>query len=125
MASKVGWGSPLEIVGLSKRVTIRGVALEIHTAIRTSSPRPLQGIHERSSADTLAGHRHGALTDSNGVPAYTNCCDLSAKTINLYVKLARPSKLYVEVDRLGGEITAVRVGGHTIAVSQGTMTVPG
>ena len=101
MASKVGWGSPLEIVGLSKRVTIRGVALEIHTAIRTSSPRPLQGIHERSSADTLAGHRHGALTDSNGVPAYTNCCDLSAKTINLYVELARPSNLEAHIDTTG------------------------
>lgn len=40
-------------------------------------------------------------------------------------EMGRPSLLYLEVDKQGGEITAVRVGGSTVLVSEGTMEVPG
>ncbi|MEE2906164.1 MAG: PhzF family phenazine biosynthesis protein [Gemmatimonadota bacterium] len=69
-----------------------------------------------SAAAALGGYLSAADGHKNGKLSWT---------VEQGLELARPSKLYVEVDRLGGEITAVRVGGHTIAVSQGTMTVPG
>ena len=40
-------------------------------------------------------------------------------------EMGRPSLLHLEVDKRGGEITAVRVGGSSVLVSEGTMAVPG
>lgn len=40
-------------------------------------------------------------------------------------EMGRPSLLYLEVDKQGGEITAVRVGGSSVLVSEGTMEIPG
>jgi trans-2,3-dihydro-3-hydroxyanthranilate isomerase len=40
-------------------------------------------------------------------------------------EMGRPSLLHLEVDKRGGEITAVRVGGSSVLVSEGTMEVPG
>jgi trans-2,3-dihydro-3-hydroxyanthranilate isomerase len=40
------------------------------------------------------------------------------------IEMGRPSLLYVEADRVGGVTTAIRVGGHAVSVSEGTMTVP-
>lgn len=40
-------------------------------------------------------------------------------------EMQRPSLIRVEVDKVAGRITAVRVGGAAIFVSRGTMTVPG
>jgi trans-2,3-dihydro-3-hydroxyanthranilate isomerase len=40
-------------------------------------------------------------------------------------EMGRPSLLHLEVDKQGGEITAVRVGGNTVLVSEGTMELPG
>lgn len=40
-------------------------------------------------------------------------------------EIGRPSLIRVEVDKVAGRITAVRVGGAAIFVSRGTMTVPG
>ena len=39
-------------------------------------------------------------------------------------EMGRPSLIELEADRSGGRITAVRVGGETVMVSEGTMTVP-
>jgi len=41
------------------------------------------------------------------------------------IEMGRPSLLYVEADRKGGSTTAIRVGGHAVMVSEGTMTVAG
>jgi trans-2,3-dihydro-3-hydroxyanthranilate isomerase len=41
------------------------------------------------------------------------------------IEMGRPSLLYVEADRAGGATTAIRVGGHAVAVSEGIMTVAG
>lgn len=40
-------------------------------------------------------------------------------------EMGRPSLLHLEVDKRGGEITGVRVGGNTVLVSEGTMEIPG
>ena len=40
-------------------------------------------------------------------------------------EMGRPSLLHLEVDKRGGEITGVRVGGSSVLVSEGTMEVPG
>ncbi len=40
------------------------------------------------------------------------------------IEMGRPSLLYVEADREGGRTTAIRVGGHAVMVSEGTMVVP-
>jgi trans-2,3-dihydro-3-hydroxyanthranilate isomerase len=40
-------------------------------------------------------------------------------------EMGRPSILEVEVDKAGGAITAVRVGGRSVMVSEGTMAIPG
>lgn len=45
-------------------------------------------------------------------------------TVEQGMEIGRPSLLYVEADRVAGETRAVRVGGHAVQVSQGTMTVP-
>lgn len=39
-------------------------------------------------------------------------------------EMGRPSLLYLEVDKQGGEITGVRVGGSSVLVSEGTMEIP-
>lgn len=40
-------------------------------------------------------------------------------------EMGRPSLLHLEVDKQGGEITAVRVGGSSVLVSEGTIALPG
>jgi trans-2,3-dihydro-3-hydroxyanthranilate isomerase len=46
-------------------------------------------------------------------------------TIEQGVEMGRPSLLYTEADRRGGKVTAVRVGGHAVRVSEGQIWVPG
>ena len=38
--------------------------------------------------------------------------------------MGRPSILEIEVDKTGGAVTAVRVGGATVTMSEGTIDVP-
>jgi trans-2,3-dihydro-3-hydroxyanthranilate isomerase len=40
------------------------------------------------------------------------------------IEIGRPSTLFVEAVRSGGETTAIRVGGAAVAVSRGTLTIP-
>lgn len=40
-------------------------------------------------------------------------------------EMGRPSLLHLEVDKRGGEITGVRVGGNSVLISEGTMELPG
>jgi trans-2,3-dihydro-3-hydroxyanthranilate isomerase len=41
------------------------------------------------------------------------------------VEMGRPSRLSLEAHKQGGVIDAVRVGGATVIISEGTMVVPG
>ena len=40
------------------------------------------------------------------------------------IEMGRPSFLELEADKQDGKLTAIRVGGHSVRVSQGEMTVP-
>ena len=40
------------------------------------------------------------------------------------VEMGRPSRLEIEVDKAAGEVTAVRVGGESVLVSEGAIAVP-
>ena len=41
------------------------------------------------------------------------------------VEMGRPSRLHIEADKRNGAVTAVRVGGSSVLVSEGTFTLPG
>ncbi len=45
-------------------------------------------------------------------------------TVHQGVEMGRPSKLLVETDVVGGEVTAVRVGGASVLIASGTLHVP-
>jgi trans-2,3-dihydro-3-hydroxyanthranilate isomerase len=38
--------------------------------------------------------------------------------------MGRPSRLEIEAEKVGGTVTAVRVGGASVVVSEGTMRLP-
>jgi trans-2,3-dihydro-3-hydroxyanthranilate isomerase len=40
------------------------------------------------------------------------------------VEMGRPSRLEIEAEKVGGTVTAVRVGGASVVVSEGTMRLP-
>jgi trans-2,3-dihydro-3-hydroxyanthranilate isomerase len=44
-------------------------------------------------------------------------------TVEQGVEMGRPSRLHVEADKSAGTVTAVRVGGRTVLVSEGRLTV--
>lgn len=46
-------------------------------------------------------------------------------TVEQGLEMGRPSRLEIEADVAGGSVEAVRVGGRSVPVSSGTMTVPG
>jgi trans-2,3-dihydro-3-hydroxyanthranilate isomerase len=87
---------------------------------------PLLGIPE----DPATGSANGALgaylvhhAPSN--PALLAAMVSSAPTIHIVseqgAEMGRPSTLYVEVDRQGTEVTAVRVGGQVVLVAEGVV----
>jgi trans-2,3-dihydro-3-hydroxyanthranilate isomerase len=47
-----------------------------------------------------------------------------ARVVEQGFEMGRPSLLHLEVDKQGGGITAVRVGGSSVLVSEGTMELP-
>jgi trans-2,3-dihydro-3-hydroxyanthranilate isomerase len=46
-------------------------------------------------------------------------------TVDQGIEMGRPSRLELEADKSGGVVTAVRVGGRSVVVSEGTMWVRG
>lgn len=42
-------------------------------------------------------------------------------TVEQGLEMGRPSRLEIEVDKAGGQVTAVRVGGSTVMVAEGTL----
>ena len=46
-------------------------------------------------------------------------------TVDQGVEMGRPSRIEIEADKVGGEITAVRVGGSAVRVSEGVMRIGG
>ena len=90
----------------------------------------------RAAADQVAGwERHGLdvvwVSEAYGFDAPTVMGYLAARTPRLDgtlrwtvaqgVEMGRPSRLELEADKRGGDITAVRVGGSAVVVSSGTL----
>lgn len=46
-------------------------------------------------------------------------------TVDQGVEMGRPSRLALEADKTDGAISAIRVGGSSVLVSEGTMSIPG
>jgi trans-2,3-dihydro-3-hydroxyanthranilate isomerase len=45
-------------------------------------------------------------------------------TVDQGIELGRPSRLHVEADKAAGTVTAIRVGGSSVIVSEGAMVLP-
>lgn len=46
-------------------------------------------------------------------------------TIDQGIEMGRPSRINVEADKAGGAVTAIRVGGTSVLVSEGALRIPG
>jgi len=46
-----------------------------------------------------------------------------AWTVDQGIEMGRPSRLEIEADKTDGEVSAIRVGGSAVLVSEGTMTI--
>jgi trans-2,3-dihydro-3-hydroxyanthranilate isomerase len=40
------------------------------------------------------------------------------------IEMGRPSRLEIEADKVDGAVTAIRVGGASVIISEGTMRLP-
>ncbi|MEA2563034.1 MAG: trans-2,3-dihydro-3-hydroxyanthranilate isomerase [Acidobacteriota bacterium] len=69
-----------------------------------------------AAVSALGGYLGIRAPESDGTLAWT---------VEQGFEMGRPSLLHLEVDKQGGEITAVRVGGSSVLVSEGTMAIPG
>jgi trans-2,3-dihydro-3-hydroxyanthranilate isomerase len=87
---------------------------------------PLLGVPE----DPATGSANGALgaylvRHAAASPALRRAVLVTEPTVHILseqgAEMGRPSALYVEVDRRGEEITAVRVGGQVVAVAEGVV----
>ena len=80
---------------------------------------PGQGIIEDpatgSAVAALGGYLGARETAASGHFSYT---------VEQGFEIKRPSLLELEVDKTNGEISAVRVGGSAMMVSEGMMDVP-
>ncbi len=45
-------------------------------------------------------------------------------TVDQGIEMGRPSRLEIEADKVGGAITAIRVGGAAVLMSEGTLHIP-
>lgn len=81
---------------------------------------PGSGVPEDPATGSAAAALGGYLAEADGRDEGT-----LRWTVEQGIEMGRPSLLEVEADRSAGRTTAVRVGGSAVAVSSGTMTVPG
>ncbi len=79
---------------------------------------PLLGVPE----DPATGSANGAL---GAYLVHHRAIPLNGPTATVVseqgAEMGRPSKVYVEVDHINGEPTVVRVGGHVVAIMEGTV----
>jgi trans-2,3-dihydro-3-hydroxyanthranilate isomerase len=80
---------------------------------------PRIGVSEDPATGSAAAAFGGYLTwRSNMRDGMLKCL------IHQGVEMGRPSRLEVEIDAIGGEVKAVRVGGASVLVSSGTLYHP-
>lgn len=87
--------------------------------IRARMFAPAIGIEE----DPATGAAATALAGYLGVRSETSDGTLQWR-IGQGFEMGRPSILYVEAEKARGEIVAIRVGGMSVLVSEGTMRIP-
>jgi trans-2,3-dihydro-3-hydroxyanthranilate isomerase len=80
---------------------------------------PGQGIIEDPATGSAVAALGGYLAAREGAATAK-----LAYTVEQGFEIKRPSILELEVDKVEGEITAVRVGGGAVMVSEGMMDVP-
>lgn len=107
-----GWAHHVYVLSLD------GTEPDVDVRVRMFAPG--SGVHEDPATGSAAAALGGYLSNLDGR------ADVSLSwTVQQGVEMGRPSRLYVEADRAGGETTAVRVGGSAVPVSRGSMTISG
>ena len=115
----------------------RALGTECVMVFTFETERPEATVHVRMFAPLLGVPEDPATGSANGaLGAYLvhhrTCPELSRRAVEVteptsYIvseqgsEIHRPSTLYVEVDRAGEEITAVRVGGKVVPVVEGVV----
>ena len=79
---------------------------------------PLLGVPEDPATGSANGALGAYLVHHQAVPAAEPTTRIVSEQ---GAELGRPSTLYVEVDSVDGEITAVRVGGQVVPVAEGVV----
>jgi trans-2,3-dihydro-3-hydroxyanthranilate isomerase len=117
--------SQLNVAALSR--ACRAVGTECVMVFSFETERPEATVHTRVFAPLLGVPEDPATGSANGaLGAYLvhhRAVPVTAPTTRILseqgAELGRPSTLQVEVDRRGGEITSVRVGGQVVPVLEG------
>jgi trans-2,3-dihydro-3-hydroxyanthranilate isomerase len=79
---------------------------------------PLLGVPEDPATGSANGALGAYLVHHQAVPVTEPTTHILSEQGS---ELGRPSTLYVEVDSVGEEITAVRVGGQVVSVAEGVV----
>lgn len=95
-------------------VTAQGYEGEIRARMFAPGSGVIEDPATGSAAVALAGRMALESTIENGT--------LRA-VIHQGLEMGRPSVLHIEADRAGGAVSAVRVGGHSVAVLSGSLRV--
>jgi trans-2,3-dihydro-3-hydroxyanthranilate isomerase len=80
---------------------------------------PGEGIPEDPATGSAAAALAGYLSSTSGPDDGTLLW-----VVEQGVEMGRPSRLHVECDRRAGRISAVRVGGSSVLVAEGRLTLP-
>ncbi len=80
---------------------------------------PVSGIEEDPATGAAASALGGSLAAREDGPDAT-----FRWLVEQGADMGRPSRLFVEADVSGGLATSIRVGGSSVMVSQGTVTLP-
>ena len=91
----------------------------VNVDVRVRMFAPGSGVPEDPATGSAAAALGGYLAKADGREEGN-----LAWTVEQGIEIGRPSIIYVEADRAGGQTRAIRVGGTAVAVSSGTMTVP-
>jgi trans-2,3-dihydro-3-hydroxyanthranilate isomerase len=88
--------------------------------VRVRMFAPGSGVPEDPATGSAAAALGGYLSRADG-----RSSGKLSWTVEQGLEMGRPSLIYVEADRADSGTVAVRVGGSAVAVSSGTMRVPG
>lgn len=80
---------------------------------------PEMGIAEDPATGSAAAAFGGYLATHNDTADGT-----LRWTLEQGIEMGRPSRLFIEADKSGGTVTAIRCGGHAVLVMQGEIDIP-